>query len=325
MVNTSPQFTAYDVLGYLVPGLAFYALVDCSFAFHHQKMEPSYTALTARYMNVSWQAAVPLALVSYFIGHLISFVSAMTLERYARWRYGHPMKFLLDDSAKFPPFLKGGEKGLGFCRTLLRLGTALALAPIVAFEAVLLLSGILPNYIRSMGKDLALVVKKALEWLRAKAGMERDPSDEYPAEFESLAINYTLESAPSHIFTLRNYIVLYGFLRSMTLVMVLMTWTVSLHVTTLVGMKENCIGTALLCLLVCLLVGGFFCTICYGAYLKFWTRYNKEALMGLAAVYLKEQTCETASLPSRRKKFKFNQRDSRSKSPVPASIKSQSI
>lgn len=78
--------------------------------------------------------------------------------------------------------------------------TAFALAPIFIFESVLLVTGILRNYIRSMGPDLASVVKEALAWLRSKAGMVSDPSKDYPSEFESLAINYTLESAPSHIF-----------------------------------------------------------------------------------------------------------------------------
>lgn len=301
MDTKSTQFTAYDILGYLVPGLAFFALIDCSFAFHTQQMALSYEAITNRYQVISWKAAIPLALVSYFVGHLISFVSSMTIERYARWRYGHPMQFLLDDSAAYPRFFQAGGKSIGWSKAL-RFTTALALAPIFIFESILLITGILRNYIRSMGPDLASVVKKALAWLRDKAGMVSDPSKEYPAEFESLAINYTLESAPSHIFTLRNYIVLYGFLRSMTLVLVLATWVMALHVAVSVWAKEKSVMAALPYLWAGILGGGFICTICYGAYLKFWTRYNKEALMGLAAVYLKEQTSFTTDLLTSRSK-----------------------
>lgn len=295
------QFTAYDVLGYLVPGLAFFALIDSSFAFHTQNMELSYEAITGRYLTVSWKSAIPLALVSYFIGHLISFVSSMTIERYARWRYGHPMKFLLDDSSGYPRFFDAGGKSIGWSRAL-RFVTAFALAPISIFESLLLFSGILRNYIRSMGPDLASVVKAALAWLRNKAGMVSDPSKEYPAEFESLAINYTLEAAPSHIYTLRNYVVLYGFLRSMTLVLVFATWGISLHVAASVWLKEKCMMVVFPYLVVCLLGGGFVCAISYGAYLKFWTRYNREALMGLAAVYLKEQTSSAIDFLSSQKR-----------------------
>lgn len=292
MDTKSIQFTAYDFLGYLVPGLALFALIDCSFAFHAQHMALSYEAITCRYQAVSLKAAIPLALISYFIGHLISFVSSMTIERYARWRYGHPMKFLLDDSAEYPSFFQAGGKSICWSKVL-RSVTAFALAPIFIFESVLLVTGILRNYIRSMGPDLASVVKNALAWLRNKAGMISDPSKDYPSEFESLAINYTLECAPSHIFTLRNYVVLYGFLRSMTLVLVLTTWAVSLHVAGLVWAKEKCPILAFPYLFVGVLAGGFICSISYGAYLKFWTRYNKEALMGLTAVYLKEQFSNT--------------------------------
>ncbi len=225
----------------------------------------------------------------------------MTIEPYARWRYGHPMKFLLNDSAEYPSFFKAGGKSIGWSKAF-RFVTAFALAPIFIFESVLLVTGILRNYIRSMGPDLASVVKEALAWLRSKAGMVSDPSKDYPSEFESLAINYTLESAPSHILTLRNYVVLYGFLRSMTLVLVLATWGMSLHVAGCVWVKEKCIVTAAPYLLAGILGGGFICTISYGAYLKFWTRYNKEVLMGLTAVYLKEQTSSTTDLVNSRNK-----------------------
>lgn len=289
METKSPQFTAYDILGYLVPGLAFFALVDSSMAFHYLGMKFTYVAITGRYMSIPWQASIPLMLVSYFLGHLISFVSSMTIERYARWRYGHPMKFLLDETGTYPDFFGTGGKS-GRWSKILRFMTALALAPVFIFESILLGTGILRNYIRSMGPELSSAVKEALRWLRGKAGMMSDPSSEYPAEFESLAINYTLEAAPSHVITLRNYIVLYGFLRSMTLVLVFATWAISLHAAVHMGFKEQSIWVGWSNFSSCMFFGGIVCTISYGAFLKFWTRYNKEALMGLTAVYLREQS-----------------------------------
>ena len=73
METKSPQFTAYDILGYLVPGLAFFALVDSSMAFHYLGMKFTYVAITGRYLSIPWQASIPLMLVSYYLGHLISF------------------------------------------------------------------------------------------------------------------------------------------------------------------------------------------------------------------------------------------------------------
>jgi hypothetical protein len=287
METKTPQLTAYDILGYLVPGLAMFALFDVSIAFHFQQMHMSYEAVCLRYSTIKWQGAIPLVLLCYYVGHMISFLSSLTIERYARWRYRHPMNFLLDLTDTYPLFFDTGGNCPKWSK-IFRFLTAFAIWPLWFWESVLLVTGILRNYVRSMGPQLVATVKEALRWLREKAGITVDPSPAYPAEFESLAINYTLESAPAHVYSLRNYIVLYGFIRSMTLVLVIATWLLSLHV----GWNLYSDGLSA-CLsfgafMVTGMVGGIFCLISYGAYLKFWTRYNREALLGLTAVYLKE-------------------------------------
>jgi hypothetical protein len=292
METKTPQLTAYDILGYLVPGLALFALIDLSIAFHFQKMPMRYEDVCLRYSTIKWQGAIPLVLLCYYVGHMISFLSSMTIERYARWRYGHPMNFLLDESGEYPRFFGTGGK-CPIWSMIFRFCTAVTIWPLWFWESVLLVTGILRNYVRSMGPQLVATVKEALGWLREKAGITVDPSPDYPAEFESLAINYTLESAPAHVYSLRNYIVLYGFIRSMTLVLVISTWLLSLHV----GWKFYAEGVnaylSLGAFMVTGMAGGIFCVISYGAYLKFWTRYNREALMGLTAVYLKENASQS--------------------------------
>jgi hypothetical protein len=252
-------------------------------------MNFDYGSICQRYMSIKWQAAIPLLLVSYYVGHLVSFISSMSIERYARWRYGHPMYFLLDNSGEYPCFFKTGGEGPVWSQ-ILRLFTAVAIWPLWFWEFMLLKSNILRNYVRSMGPELVATVNEALGWLREKAGIKVDPSPNYPAEFESLAINYTLEAAPAHVFSLRNYIVLYGFLRAMTLIVVIVSWLASLHTGWYYWNKEK---NALIACGMFFLVGlgcGVICLISYGAFLKFWTRYNREALMGLTAVYLKESS-----------------------------------
>jgi hypothetical protein len=292
MEAKTPPLSAYDFLGYLVPGLAFFALFDLTIAFHMQKMPIGYEEVCLRYSAIKWQAAIPLLLVSYYVGHMVSFLSSMTIERYARWRYGHPMNFLLDKAGSYPRFFGTG----GTCpiwSKLFRFLTAVTIWQLWFWESVLLSSGILRNYVRSMGPQLVATVEEALKWLREKAGITVDPSPDYPAEFESLAINYTLEWAPAHVYSLRNYVVLYGFIRSMTLIVVFATWLASLHV----GWKYYLVSQnpylGFAAFMVTGMMGGIFCVISYGAYLKLWTRYNREALMGLTAVYLKEKAAHS--------------------------------
>ncbi|MFN4944397.1 MAG: hypothetical protein ACK5G9_11470 [Akkermansiaceae bacterium] len=282
------QFTAYDFLGYLVPGLAFFALVDMSIAFHFQHMPLSYDAMCGRYSQIKWQGAIPLALLCYYVGHMVSFLSSMTIERYARWRYGHPMRFLLEYPSVYPRFFNTGGNS-GNWSKFFRFFTAIVLWPLWFWESLLLVTGILKNYIRSMGPQLVATVKEALAWLREKAGITIDPSPDYPTEFESLAINFTLESAPAHVYSLRNYVVLYGFIRSMTLLLVIAVWLLSLHVGSQFYANGASIWLLVSTFILTGMAGGVFCVISYGAYLKFWTRYNREALLGLTAVYLKEK------------------------------------
>jgi len=238
------QFTAYDFLGYLVPGLAFFALVDMSIAFHFQHMPLSYDAMCGRYSQIKWQGAIPLALLCYYVGHMVSFLSSMTIERYARWRYGHPMRFLLEYPSVYPRFFNTGGNS-GNWSKFFRFFTAIVLWPLWFWESLLLVTGILKNF--------------------------------------------TLESAPAHVYSLRNYVVLYGFIRSMTLLLVIAVWLLSLHVGSQFYANGASIWLLVSTFILTGMAGGVFCVISYGAYLKFWTRYNREALLGLTAVYLKEK------------------------------------
>ena len=143
------------------------------------------------------------------------------------------------------------------------------------------------NYVRSLGPDLSSAVDRSMEKLCAHAGVQLSGSTEYPSEFERLAIHYALETAPAHVFTLRNYVVLYGFLRSMTMILILMTWLLAAHVFHFLLISRICLCSAVCGFLSVLIIGGFFSSICYGSFLKFWTRYNREALMAVTAAFVK--------------------------------------
>lgn len=298
MEPKSPQFTPYDFLGYLVPGLALAAIVDLSIAFHVANLGLSYTSITLRYSSIPWTGAIPLILISYYLGHLVSFVSAMTIERHSKWRYGHPMRFLRAKSDDPSPryFDTGG--GSPVFSKILRGLTASAIAPISLFECPLFWCKIIGNYVRPLGPDLQDAVDSAMNRLSKDAGIKLNASQEYPAEFERIAIHYALETAPAHVYTLRNYVVIYGFLRSMTLMMVLAVWLFSFHATYSschAGhgfLHSGCVFLLTFC------VGGLICSISYGSFLKFWSRYNKEALMAVITVLLKDKHGMKATSPS---------------------------
>jgi hypothetical protein len=95
MEPKAPQFSAYDFLGYMLPGLVLIGLVDCSWLYHAKKTALTWEFMVGRYSELSWNNAIPLALFGYFFGHMVSFVSSVLLEGHATRMHGHPSSFLV--------------------------------------------------------------------------------------------------------------------------------------------------------------------------------------------------------------------------------------
>lgn len=289
MESKAPQFSAYDILGYLVPGLFLMLFIDISMVYHFQVDKFDYTSILKRYSQIPIGAAIPLLLISYFAGHIISFVSAMTIERHAKWLYGNPMKILLIKWAwKRIGYLQTGGKNKIFSK-MLRIAVSIFLMPIFLYEYPLYKFDILKNYIKPMSNDLRRTALLAVFSLAKRYKVMINKYTYFSSEFEQLSINFTSEKAPSHLFTLRNYIVLYGFMRSMTLVLIIASWSCIVHFGLLNIKISNCMIVPLLQLITITLLTGFFCSISYGCFLKFWLRYHREALLGMTTVLLEQE------------------------------------
>ena len=94
-------------------------------------------------------------------------------------------------------------------------------------------------------------------------------------DVERLILHSTLEQAPAHLSMIRNYLVLYGFLRAVTFVLVLIFWGIVFH-SIAIGYQS----------VYYLLTVSLIAFICYASYLKFFLRYSKDSIMATIAVYL---------------------------------------
>jgi hypothetical protein len=94
------SFSAYDFPGYLMPGALLILLFDASYAYHAAPATFDYTALLARYSSKEIGLIFPFIIISYIAGHIVSFLSAVSVERYAIWVYGHPSKYLMQLDVK---------------------------------------------------------------------------------------------------------------------------------------------------------------------------------------------------------------------------------
>ena len=88
-------FSIYDFLGYLFPGALFLFFI-CRISsddLHNISVEMFIS--TNLFENISFIGIVFFIISSYVLGHIISYTSSLTVERFSLWCYGYPSEFLL--------------------------------------------------------------------------------------------------------------------------------------------------------------------------------------------------------------------------------------
>ena len=87
-------FSLYDFLGYFIPGaLVLYLIM----IIEHLKKVNSFdiTDIFECVSNPSVNQALLFIILSYVAGHFLSYISSITIEQYANWKYDYPSKYLL--------------------------------------------------------------------------------------------------------------------------------------------------------------------------------------------------------------------------------------
>lgn len=290
MEPKSPQFSAYDFLGYLLPGLVLLGLLDCTWHYHANHTPMSWGDITKRYSELSWNNAIPLAFVGYFFGHIVSFLSSVVIEGHATRLHGYPSAFLVKHVR--PRYFFSGEFKKGPARVtskvLMKVMVLMFISPVGWIESTLARGLGLSRRLNAQMNPMVRMCLTAAENRLLESLDVRNPRGQRPARrqdqlhwsegLDKIGLHYALEMAPAHVFTLRNYVVLYGFLRAMTFILLVVTWVTAIHA----GLTACFWRGALYWL-----VGGLIVAPCYGAYLKFWTRYQREALMAFIAASAK--------------------------------------
>ena len=270
------SFSAYDFLGYLMPGALLILLMDASFAYHMQPASFSYAAILERYSSKEIGLIFPFIIVAYIVGHIISFLSAISVERYAIWVYGHPSKYLLNIKAGGFWGVAGSNRPASL---VLRMLMAAFLLPITCLEFTFgYCLRLRENYVAPFDSLLREAIWTALNRLVRSCGVKNPASHGSAAEhdFAKLAMHHALEVAPNHVFTLRNYVALYGFIRTVCFVMILIFWSLALH-----GYHMGWGGRLWVYTLGPV---GVLCFVVFLSFMKFFQRYYEEALFAVTIV-----------------------------------------
>lgn len=227
-------FSIFDFLGYVFPG----ALALVIIAFFQQL--PQLTSLSKVFedgvvfikgQNSSGtlgvlEETVIMTIISYVIGHIVAYLSSITVEKYSNWLFGYPSQFLLkklprwyywrinrnsraQDSFKWP---------VGFAEwtgMIWRVLIGLFLLPITVCSILL---GKFLNaksfFVKPLDSTLKNAIENNVENLKKSLGITFSEGD----DIHRIIYHYEYEHQPAHTNKMDNYVALYGFLRSMAFI-----------------------------------------------------------------------------------------------------------
>jgi len=142
-----------------------------------------------------------ITILAYVIGHILSFISSITIESFAIWTLGYPSRYLL--AIPFP---------VTFTDFLVRriLRTKKLLGKSADAFSISLIKNEIPKFLNTNYK----VSKKDL------------PLDKDGNDFFNIIYHYALENSTTHVTKMQNYVALYGFTRTLCLSVIFIIWLI---------------------------------------------------------------------------------------------------
>jgi len=267
MLKQNP-FSFYDFLGYFIPGAFFVYFIifffgrEISFC---SEPNPNISDKIAGFHEAIF------VIISYTSGHILSFVSSITIERLSIWRFGYPSEYLLGTNNKQCGFFKNKYKFKNtsyFYSTLRFLVAWVLLLPLTLLDNVLGYQlGYQNLYAKELDPKFVGILKNEINDLLGKDTVE--DGDDGGHDFLRRIYHYAVEKCPNHLPKMQNYVALYGFLRSICFIFLLVFWFIFGEV-----IRSPDTNGILLVLFLILLI-----YLSYLAFLKFYRRFSLEALM----------------------------------------------
>jgi hypothetical protein len=272
MIKQNP-FSVYDFLGYLIPGsLVIYAYLIVDYLKNQTHFDVQ--DFIDNFSNVKLEGVFFFIIISYTIGHLISFASSITIEKYANWRYSYPSKYLLEIGHK------GYWKSSSNWKDVVwRLVMIIILFPCVIFDWIFgQLLGFKRFYKKSVDDFLKDMIESKANRLLNKIGLDKleepqkyDNGKGNDFDFHRIISHYAYENSKRHQGKMSNYVALYGFLRTLSLIFNILAIYFFFRVYCF--LEFNLINGLILFILTGLSYLSFM------AFMKFYRRYTLEGFM----------------------------------------------
>jgi hypothetical protein len=268
-------FSLYDFLGYLFPGAIFLSGVVVLRRLGQQPN--SWSALLTPFSVLGRvEYLIPLLLLAYVLGHILSYLSSVTVERYSVWTLGYPSRYLLGHCPG--PFFRPVKARK--TRAVVRLIVTSFLCPVSALELLGGRLGLRRLFAKPLDPLLRHCLKERLNrFVTTQHDLSKVPNPEEGEERDvfRLVYHYALENAPAHVPKMQNYVALYGFARTLSFEAVLFFW---------LGWGFFAAGRYSLALAASLAalaaLGGY---TLYLDFVKFYRKFSLEALMAVLTTW----------------------------------------
>ncbi|MBA6154269.1 hypothetical protein [Gelidibacter maritimus] len=275
MIKQNP-FSIYDFLGYLVPGsILIYSYLIIDYAKKHSEF--ILKDFMDEFLELKFEGIFFFVILSYTLGHLISFTSSVTIEKYANWTYSYPSKYLLD--MDFKSFWKSIDNLKDF---IWRILIIVILFPCILFDLIFgQFLGFKRFYTKELDKLLQDIIIHKLNKLLIKLGIqdiegytqfENGLGNE--SDFHRIATHYAYENSKKHQSKMTNYVALYGFLRTLCFIFNSLALYTIVRVWIYLEFDSKNI-------LIILALSGI-SYLSFMAFMKFYRRYTLEGLMVIA-------------------------------------------
>lgn len=288
-------FSLYDFLGYLIPGSTLiyaYLIIE---KWSITKSDFNLEKFLASLADYDFQNILFFVIVAYSLGHLISFVSSITVEKYGNWRYGYPSKTVIGYLKKSYWVMENepttsltddylyetdSKKKNRVTKNIGRFLLVIFILPLFLIEYVF---GLKLNFKNFYSKELDPYLMKSiknktiilLNSIRNDGNNLITQSDMKTIDFNRIVHHYAFENSKEHQFRMVNYVALYGFLRNLVLTFIFAFWFYFYTSIKTIDFDSSVnwkmIGFNLL-----IMVMSF---IAFMAYMKFYRRYTLEGLM----------------------------------------------
>ena len=271
-------FSLYDFLGYFIPGALFFYLLVLFFKIEEIKWLDIDFFRDLRLFDQS----VAFIILSYVLGHVINYLSSLTIERYSIWSIGYPSRFILGEKEKyyFKRFKNIDENETKRNRWkqfrlsfLWRLGLLVIVFPMYVVDLILgNIFGLRRHYTNSVDPKLKSIIVSRMQKFKEFHNYSTNESKGKENDYFRPIWHYYYEKFGAHAVKLDNYVALYGFTRSMSFIFCLFSWLVFIFKYYGTWNKENLI------LIVGLAILSYFF---YLSFVKFYRRFTLEGFMCL--------------------------------------------